>query len=529
MAYGKGERRDDERRMVALGSTPADDAWLALRGAYFDAANAIAAAVRLPLLDDLPKGKEIDGPMLKAQAGLKGSINSVYAEKARISAKAAIVERHKRGRGNLFGRLKHVDAVGDEPMEDGTRRLVNLPEEWSRLLSDADVAALRKLAASLDFAGAMALLRKARDGRLNLPDLHVRALLALVDAAEARFCHPAWGRDPQAVAQLHLDYRCLSAKGQGSNREAWTALRANLTAAMRQAARGGPATVVPLLVAAPLARGKPRPVRAVVRAAPFKHLVGDADPDGFEIGSLCLEIGPDAVAVKGVLSRKPRVRPWSETTHLVGRDFGYRNTVALAVVRRDAPVDEALLAKAKDWGREEARAYLEAHGHDGDAVETVLLDGTDFLAAVAGHAKRVDALRSEIDRTYNRIHALKANVNARIGAAPDALVDLALDAGGDRHLAGWVRRLGRMLALVARLKVERRGVYRSVEGLKRSWFGYVSRVELDLARRWDAGVVREDLTVMAEEKGPPGYKGRTFNRMVNNGAKGSTSVARRTG
>lgn len=63
-------------------------------------------------------------------------------------------------------------------------------------------------------------------------------------------------------------------------------------------------------------------------------------------------------------------------------------------------------------------------------------------------------------------------------------------------------------------------MYRTVEGLKRSWFGHVSRVELELARKWDAGVVREHLTVMAEEKGGPDYKGRTYNKMINNGAKG---------
>ena len=115
MAYGKGTRKDDDKRMVALGTMPFDAAWDTLRAEFFHAANAIASAVRVPLLDDLPRGRELDAAMLRAQAGLKGRINSVWAEKARLSAKAAVTQRHKRGRGNLFGRLKHIDTVGDRP------------------------------------------------------------------------------------------------------------------------------------------------------------------------------------------------------------------------------------------------------------------------------------------------------------------------------------------------------------------------------------------------------------------------------
>ncbi|WP_146056540.1 hypothetical protein [Methylobacterium sp. V23] len=505
--------------MVALGAMPVDADWLGLRREWIHASNAIASAVRPTLLDEMPTGKEVDRLMLAAQAELKGRINSVWAEKARISAKTAVIERHRRGQANLFGRLRHVGTVGDVPCGDGTRRLVNLPEEWSRRLSDADVGALKALADSLDFAGAMSLLRKVRDGRSNLPPLHAEALMAMVAVVEERFRHPEWGRDAEAVVQLHLDYRCLPKGESGSNKEAWTALQDRMTNAVRSVARGGEPVAIPLLVAAPVARGPCKLVRAVVRQAPLKHLLRNEDVDAFAMGSLCLEIGPCSVTVKGVLSHRPKVRPLEAATHLLGRDYGYRNTAAFAVVRKDGPVDPGLLAASAEWGKEEAKAYLETHAHDGEPVETALMDGGDFLKAVAGHALRVDALRSEIDRAYPRIHALKANVNARLGAEPDSLVDLGM-VTEDRHLAGWTRRLARLLAYVGRLKLERRGVYRTVEGLKRSWFGHVSGIEMRLALKWDAAVVREDLTVVAEEKGSPGYKGRTFSRMMNDGAKG---------
>jgi len=41
-----------------------------------------------------------------------------------------------------------------------------------------------------------------------------------------------------------------------------------------------------------------------------------------------------------------------------------------------------------------------------------------------------------------------------------------------------------------------------------------------MCRAHKAAYVRENLSVVAKEKQTPDYKGRTFNRMLNNGAKG---------
>lgn len=57
-------------------------------------------------------------------------------------------------------------------------------------------------------------------------------------------------------------------------------------------------------------------------------------------------------------------------------------------------------------------------------------------------------------------------------------------------------------------------------GLKKSWFGYVAQRKADLAEEYDAVVVTEDLDIVAVPKDDPAYKGRTFNKMINNGAKG---------
>ncbi len=82
--------------------------------------------------------------------------------------------------------------------------------------------------------------------------------------------------------------------------------------------------------------------------------------------------------------------------------------------------------------------------------------------------------------------------------------------------------LGKMEMLLKRirhLKSLRRGVYRSVDGLKKSWFGWLANRKVQLARKYRA-VMREHMTVVAKEKEAQGYFGRTFNKMINNGAGG---------
>jgi transposase len=44
--------------------------------------------------------------------------------------------------------------------------------------------------------------------------------------------------------------------------------------------------------------------------------------------------------------------------------------------------------------------------------------------------------------------------------------------------------------------------------------------ETILAKKYNAAVVREDLSILAKGKATQGYRGRTFNKMITNGSKG---------
>ncbi|PTX52335.1 hypothetical protein IQ03_01125 [Gemmobacter caeni] len=114
-------------------------------------------------------------------------------------------------------------------------------------------------------------------------------------------------------------------------------------------------------------------------------------------------------------------------------------------------------------------------------------------------------------------------MNRLTGADPTAPVPEAPqevtgpEAARYRNMHG---RFFRLLGGLGRLKARRRALYRRIDGVKRSWFGHVANVRAALAEKHGAVVVREDLSVLAVEKKDVAYRGRTFNKLINNGAKG---------
>lgn len=518
MAYGKGSTKTDLKRMADLGQTPMTPELAELRRACLVTVRDMARAVWPEAISDpRPGGKELDAVLLRVQSGAsRRGFNNVWAEKMRLLAKSAVSEQWKRAQACLFGRLKHVSVRAETPAKDGTRRLVNLPEAWTTLLSEEDVAALQARADALDFREAMALFRDLRSGNAGLTPLQADALRALEAAVSARFGCPEWS--DEAAIQLHLDYRCL----RGGAEALATAL-SGLASALDGSGPGtalieisshrprGPAIRVPL-----------RLPRAVVE----RHR---DDPDQ-KVGSLVLELGPDRLRPKAVLLRAPRAPDPVGATVVLAEDFGLVNTSSLVVARcADGITAERLAFARSEPGKRETKRYLETHvsGDEVEVLERVQLSGRAFLARIAGHASRIDTLRAEIDRGYNRLKRLKAEINRIAGQEPEAPVPEAPGGvQGEMSRSETARYLGmhgrffRILSGLGKLKARRRALYRKIDAVKRSWFGHVSNIRAALAEKHGAVVVREDLSILAAEKKGPDYKGRTFNRMINNGAKG---------
>jgi hypothetical protein len=516
VAYDKGENKDMEKRMVDLGHLCMSGDLSLLREKCLAAVREIATSV-FPSQIEAKRldGKAFDRILLPMQSQIRSrGMNVVWVEKMRLLATSAVDEQWKRGQANLFGRLKHISQRGDRPCDDGHLRLVSLPEEWSRALTDVDVAALQKRADGLDFRGAMAFFAELRLSDAGLTEAQAGALRAMLAAVEDRFSCPEWRDD--ATIQLHLDGRCF--RGGAS------ALKTGL-GKLSDGLLGSRSAKVPMKLTGPVAYGA-----GIEMAFCLPEAIAQAyaDRKDQKFGSLVVELGPEKAQLKGVI-----VRPRLETSvvgHriLLGEDFGFAKTSSIVVVKSPEPVSREIVDFVETKpGKEKTKEYLEGHvsGDEIEVLEQWQISGKNFLDLIKEHALSVDGLRGEIDRCYNRLDRIREEINLIAGRDPKAFVPPELDAvsASNTEQARYARMHGRFFRLlngIGKIKARRRDVYRKVAAVKKSWLGFVSNMKIKLAEKHGAAVASEDLTILTVPKDDLDYKGRTFNKMINNGAKG---------
>ena len=164
--------------------------------------------------------------------------------------------------------------------------------------------------------------------------------------------------------------------------------------------------------------------------------------------------------------------------------------------------------------------FTQREGGDLQVVSQHCFSGQNFLKSINRHCEYIGRLSSQIDFLYHKIQAIKVILaNYFYLSDEDHLPRQGL-ATNDAFVKNLHQRFFRLLDKVGHLKTIRRHRYKTIQGIKKSWFGYLGNQEVALAKQYNAALIREDLTVMAVEKAKPEYKGRRFNKMINNGSKG---------
>ena len=453
----------------------------------------LAAAMTDAVWDDdplapPPGGRDLHRALLRVQSG--SALNSVWAEGSRFLVASAVREQAKRRRNHLFGLLRNAAA--------------NLPADAVADLGEDGVADLIR---DLDATPDADLLPRART-------LGERGVIALARISSEKFSRPDRGR-PDAAITLTLDHRSLRCRG----RDGYVRMMSDLTAALRS----GRAAGAVLEIAAPRPRGPAIPVPIAMVPAAAARAARGRPLSEITVDAVCVVIGEEEAVVKAVISAERLAAPGT-ARFLAGRDYGYRNTVAITVIDlgREMPLAAVRALAASVTTKEEARAYLSSRQAPEGArvVETRLFPGAGFQRSLAGIGAEIDALRSQIDTNYNRLEWLRAGYLAAAGLPEGALVPEVCPEGVPDPARRAHARFFRLLGVIIRMREKRRGLYRRADGVKRSWLGFVSNREAEIAARHRAAVVCEDLTVIAEERGSPEYKGRAFNRLINNGSKG---------
>lgn len=506
MSYGHG-RKDTVKRAVEAGRfrLPADHPLLRIRTMVRELAERMAISA----WDEDPSsvgraGKDLYHAVTSPLAR-DSELNAVWAEAARLLAEPVLGEQHQRRAKHLFGILKRLDK-----RKDGV--LVNVPE---RMRADIDLTALSALARDLrvrkwddlmTLAGAAFREEDADTFRADL-------LRGACTIANERFSRPTWVGPRADRARVRLSFDARSVRG------GQPALTGHLD--MLNAARAAGVTGrTSVLISAPCPRGPAIPLPVTL----LPGLSGRYGPDAF-VGSLCVEIGPDDAVVRAVMEKRPPAAP-HRARYVMGWDYGYRNTLASVLIDlgREMNLADArrVIASVDPESSEACRRHLTENVLPGGVriLRVSLSDGSGFMRRMNEIAGHIDVVSSEIGRIYDRVRSLKREFLTALGWGEDDLVPEACPDGVSAVTARHHRRFWNAMRNLRENKARRRALYRSADGVKSSWFGFLLNREMGEARRRGALLVAEDLTVLTPERGGPQYKGPAFNKMINNGAKG---------
>lgn len=511
MAYGKNKARKNwQKRAIPLAvgeiSAAKRKQVFELRGRVLALMRemAVAGFSQEPLEAAL-QGKELDAQLLAIQNACP-NLNAVWREQARMRVKPALEETVTRYFKRLAGCLRYVDQVIPESSRhpESSRRFFHIPESVQDRITPEEIAALKAIAEN---NGAIDAFRQWRSGKHAFTECQAAVLADIHARAQDRHNVPVFGAKEDFTLQLHIDARMLPS----GEKPALSLLEG---AGFLLADDANKMYYRFLDLAGIEARGPRIRLPLAVSRSMAKRL----DGANHQWASLIVEISQQHIGVRLVAGKPPAPTPISGQTFL-GRDFGYANTITLSVARAEVPSDiDAFLAMIDDIPDEKAaRDFLAACelSEGVEILERVRFEGRSFLERINAYSERIDSLKSRIDRNYNALNALKKTLVEDLGLKPEDQITPEMKR---RHPQA--REFFVLLGQINDLKRARRNLYRKIAAIKKAWFGFLSNVEIELAKKHNAAIVREDLTVEAIEKDAPDYKGRTFNKMINNGSKG---------
>ncbi|MBS1807587.1 MAG: transposase [Acidobacteria bacterium] len=445
---------------------------------------------------------ELSRAFLKQESGF----NKAYLQCAEQAVIVAANEQQKRYFSQLIGRLRNVASEIPSATRK-ERKFFYVPEAVQDTITAAELMALAQLPEQLDFTALRTLLREVViEGQpLALSPAQIAVLCEIHAQVQQRYRPLTFKDDDFTSVSIALDYRMLPSEDKDLTDQLSGQVQLLLD-------KKNSHYKFFLSIASPV----PRTERIHLPVAIKHHLVERLlKEDKAAVNSLTLVLGKDRASVRMVIA-KPKAKPEPKLKMFVARDFGYVNTISLSVIQADREIDIAEMERIQLFTKAQTRKHLETHAHpEGQSlvIERIRFSGRKFLDAIKRKCSQIDEIRSWIDVAYNKVEHLKIEIVRDLQLPADSL--LANDGSHPK-----LRKFFQLLNKINGWKAKRRVVYGKIAALKRNWFGFLSNQELALAQKHDATIVREHLTNEAIEVDDPKYKGRTFNKMINNGARG---------
>lgn len=444
MAYGKNKKRKDwDFRAYPLGIGAATQskkgACQVLMTRVLDLMQAMSEKcfVKEALAHD-DSLEQIEQTLIEMQSQCD-TLNAVWAEQARKHVKTALQESSKRYFRRLAGSLRHVDtALNVKPTKlskaqakrlaefvgppEKKRKFVHVPWQIQDEISDWELAELKEAA---EQGTAVDLFRRllVHSDACDLTHNQIAILRDIHRQTQDKHTVPDFGAKGQFTLQLHLDYRMLPSvkrKGQPDKPSEAICLRDGEAYVLKDKKNRKYRRF--LDIAGVLPRAPRLRIPVVLTRKIAERMAGTNK----EWASIIIELTSDrgeapTIGARLVCGKPPEAKKidLKAVTCIVGRDFGYVNTIALSVATITNPVDLTghTGKEILDDSREEAQAYFEDHvRREGvQIVERLKFEGRHFLDRIARCCDKIDSYTSRIDQGYNALERLRAKIFDTLG------------------------------------------------------------------------------------------------------------------
>jgi hypothetical protein len=204
----------------------------------------------------------------------------------------------------------------------------------------------------------------------------------------------------------------------------------------------------------------------------------------------------------------------------LARDIGLLNTLTHGVLRRTGDVTAERLRMGTCLDKQAAFDYLSTHAHPCDNALFVKREcGRDFLDRIADICCEIDEVTRIIDKLYSQMMQVRQCLLSPLGLKKGE--HISRDAmHPDSHVRHLITQFFVLRDRIRHHKDRRLRLYDKAHAVKRCWFGWLTNREVELALKHNACVVRENAGYAPIPQDNPKYRGRTFNRMLANGARG---------
>ena len=501
-----------------------------LRDKYLLVANQFMSHVwrANPAVEDARTNRDVDQilqPLQKMVAREQG-LNTAYVEKARHAVRIAATNSEDRFWRLVLGRLKNTDSRivhAEQSKRRGkqehraSRSYYHIPEYLQDRVASADHAALASVATAAQVRDILADPKDATVTPLQ------RAILEYCVAQSVlRYRMPVFGQGDEFTCRIDVDYRLVrGVRGSGGYHDELQLLDDQVATLVVDSSNQLYTHFLQL--SSPTPRGEPIRVPLHFHSRALRRYKGDIP----KVGSLAVEITGTHVVVRAVF-QKPKVENTLPIGPVVtvGVDPGYRNTATVSAWHLPALKSDPEIQEILKFDKQAARAYLEEFEVPAGLVERacdpLVFSADGFRKGLKLLCDRIDRLSSRIDVLYDEIITQASTLRSHLSLAEEALVprdqSYPIQALTKTH-----RVFFQNLDRVASWKFERRKLYRRIGEKKKHWFGYVGNRIVDLIQNLQAEghevvYTPEKYTGSAIPREDPAYRGRTFNRMLSQGA-----------